>query len=705
MNLRTSLATALLLAFAQLFAVADAAVKWQHIPGLAGPGHAGMQLGDFDGNGSKELVATAWGGESFGFTPDQMLVVHQPFAGPGSEIRRTHLSVWKDAFSSIKLISRPGGKDALMTSIHPSGGPSTVLLLSGIPLQIEREIAVPSAFRPSLIADIDSDGDQEIVGLIHESNGNGVALVAIDFLSGAVSWTKPISALSLTTIQLDADPALEIVLSGTPGHIVDGATQAIEVNYPAGFGRYLVVGNFDLDPQTQEFIASEGWFNPQIFRGRPFSPIGEVPADFGGSLLARDINNDGITDLVIGSNQSGPLRIMNTVTGAVLLSITPGLGGTSGLVVGDIDGLPGDELAFSAGLGSTNSDGVGIYTVPNLFQLYFSRDDHGPHSTTLLADVNADGAEDAVFVGSTRDNSYSGPRVYILDGATGVLRDSPRLIDSNHVPFDSAAGIFARQLDADPQLEIGVGISQSGFSAGVGLVDGQFMISEWGPNAASFRAVDTVVADLAGTGAQRIVVATADARLRVLNSATGVSEWSSDSLSQLSATALAVANIDGDAAAEMIISIGSTTHAFDGVTRALEWTLSTASPIKGLQTWGSGSDCRIGGWVGMAMIVYRCSDRSIVDSVSLPSTSSYGRVINPAQMLVAAVNDGRLQVIKPGTGTVYTSPYFGVGLGAANRGFIRETEAGRRYEALMGTHAQVIRFDIDLDELQIDGFE
>jgi hypothetical protein len=700
------LAAVLVLAFAPLFACADAAVKWRHIPGLAGPAHAGMQLGDFDGNGRKELVATAWGRESFGFNADQMLVVHQPFNGPGSEIRRTHLSLWKEGFtSSIVLITRPGRKDALMTTIQPAGGPATMLLLSGIPLQVEREIPVPLGFRPWLVADIDVDGDQEVVGLIHQSNGNGTALVVIDFASGAVSWEQTISALSVATIQLDDDAALELILSGTPGHIVDGATQAIEVTYPAGFGRFLAVGNFDLDPQTQEFITSEGWYNPQIFRGRPFSPIGEVQAEFGGAILAHDINNDGTTDLVIGSNQNGPLRIMDPVTGATLLSMTPSVGGgTSGLTIGDIDGLPGDELAFSAGLGSTDSDGLYVYTLPDLVNLHFSADVASPHSSTLLADVDADGAEEALFVGSTSDGTYSGPRVYILDGETGLLRNNPRLVDTFHVPFVAPAGLFASQLDEDPQLEIGVGLNQSGFSPAVGLLDGHFLNSEWSSNAASFRSLDTVIADLAGNGASKIVGATVDARLFVLNPETGLSEWSSEPLSQFSANALAVGNIDGDAAAEMVISIGGETYAFDGVTKLLEWSMSTASPIKGWQIWGTGADCRLAAWVGMAMIVYRCSDRSIVDSISLPSTSVSGQVIDKTQLLVAVANDGRLQVIKPGTGTIYSSPYFGVGLGTANRGFIRATGPGC-FEALMGSNAQVVRFDFDLDDLHGDGFE
>lgn len=37
--------------------------------------------------------------------------------------------------------------------------------------------------------------------------------------------------------------------------------------------------------------------------------------------------------------------------------------------------------------------------------------------------------------------------------------------------------------------------------------------------------------------------------------------------------------------------------------------LSTGSPIKGLQVWGTGADCRIAGWADMAMTFIAAATR------------------------------------------------------------------------------------------------
>jgi len=708
MHLRSRLAALLVLAFAQLFSGADAAVKWQYIPGISGPGHAGMLVGDFDGNGSTELVATAWGQESFSFNSDQMLVVHQPFNGPGSEIRRTHVSLWKEGFAGpIRLLTRRGRGDALIAVVQPNSGPGTLLFLSGIPLQVEREVTVPAGFRPTLVADLDGNGSREILGFVHETYyGPGVALTAIDLETGALAWSRTYGGNSLAALQLDADPALEIVLTGTPGRIVDGATRDVEVDYPAGFGRSIAVGNFDLNSSSQEFITTEGSANPIIFRGTPFAPIGEVPVgSFGGitRVLARDINNDGITDLVVGSS-SGPVRVFDPVTGAVLGSFPTPDPGTSALAAGNMDGLPGDELAFSIGLDSTGPDSLSIVSTSGQTR-HYSVDEGGPYSPTLLADVDADGDDEALFVVTSRTASYSGPSLVTLNGANGDLLHSSRMSSSFNLNFQTVSGLIADQLDADAALEIGIGLVNGGSSPGMILMDGGLMQPQWGQNTL-FSSVDAVVADLTGSGPLKIVVATGDARVVVLQSATGSHEWASVRLSQFgSSTALATANIDADPALEMIVAVGSATYAFDGATRLLEWSMVTATPIDGLQVLGSGPDCQIAGWVRLAMVLYRCSDRTIIDSISLPTDGVFARVINPEPILVAAVSDGRLSVIKSGTGTIYTSPYLGAELGTGNRGTIRETEPGRRYDVLMGSNAQVVRFDFDLDHLHIDGFE
>jgi hypothetical protein len=705
MRLHAALAALLALVSAQPFLKTYAAVQWQYIPGISGPGHAGMVVGDFDGNNVTELAVTAYGQESFSFNPDQMLVVHRPVNGPGTEIRRTHASLWEEQFTvRIMLLPRPGAADALIAVVQSLSGLDTLWILSGIPLSIEREFSVPTGFRPTLVADVDGNGSREILGLVHETySGPGVALTAIDLTTGALEWSRPIIANSIAALQLDADPALEIVLTGTPGRVVDGATGLVEIDYPAGFGPLIAVGNFDLDLQSQEFVTGGDSSNPKLFRGTPFSLIGEVPASSVTGILARDINSDGITDLVVSRN-TGPVQVFDPVTGTVLVSFpAAGLGGYA-LAAGNIDGLPGDEVAISNGLGSTEPDSLFIGSTTGQ-TLHHSVDEGGPYSTALLADIESDGDEEALFVVSTNMADYIGPSLVVLDAANGDFLHTARMSSSFSLSFNSVSALIADQLDADHQLEIGIGLQHGGFSPGMILMDGELLQPQWGQNT-SYRTVDAVVADLTGLGPRKIVAATGDARLAVIDSLTGANEWRSVALAQFgTATALTVANIDTDPAAEMIISIGSATYAFDGVTRFLEWSMSTGSPINGLQVWGSGADCRIAGWVGLAMVIYRCSDRSIVNSISLPANSVYGRVINTDQGLVAVACNGRLEIIKPDGGTIYSSPYLGAALGTGNRGVIREVETGRRYEALMGTNARVLRFDFDLDLLHVDGFE
>ena len=72
-------------------------------------------------------------------------------------------------------------------------------------------------------------------------------LVAYSLTSGAQLWSAPVGTsyyASLHVAQLDADPALEIVLSGMPGTIVDGATRATEWAYKDGFAQLLEHGRF-----------------------------------------------------------------------------------------------------------------------------------------------------------------------------------------------------------------------------------------------------------------------------------------------------------------------------------------------------------------------------------------------------------------------------------------------------------------------------
>lgn len=228
---------------------------------------------------------------------------------------------------------------------------------------------------------------------------------------------------------------------------------------------------------------------------------------------------------------------------------------------------------------------------------------------------------------------------------------------------------------------------------------------QWTPNQTNFGSIDMLAADPLSDGSPELVAATQDSLLAIIDPANGALLWNSIALTQGAAYALAVANVDSDSAPEMLIAAGSGVYAFDGATRLLDWSLNSTGGVRGLQVRGSGADCRIGTWEPAALVIRRCSDRSIVDTAEVPADSLYVHVLDEQGRLVAVTEAGRLQVFEAGRGRIFQTPYYSYHLGDRNKGAIRTLTPGRVYDALFGTSQQVIRFQFDLDDLHRDGFE
>ena len=92
--------------------------------------------------------------------------------------------------------------------------------------------ASPRVSGPAAVDDIDGDGAQELVvvaDVVHWARA--VRRRPWDIASGTQRWMIPgIGGSDVLLEQLDADPALEIVLAGVPGYVLDGATQAIDLD-------------------------------------------------------------------------------------------------------------------------------------------------------------------------------------------------------------------------------------------------------------------------------------------------------------------------------------------------------------------------------------------------------------------------------------------------------------------------------------------
>ncbi len=146
--------------------------------------------------------------------------------------------------------------------------------------------------------------------------------------------------------QLDADPALEIVLAGVPGYVLDGATQAIDWTYKDGFGAYLAGGHFS-DGGGAQFVAARDWDLFTVFQSAPYSPIWDASVFDIDAIAAADLDGDGFDEIIEGDGQWGGVNIYDSRTQQVRLSIPHSAWGMEALAVADfgISGRP--SIAFS----------------------------------------------------------------------------------------------------------------------------------------------------------------------------------------------------------------------------------------------------------------------------------------------------------------------------------------------------------------------
>lgn len=170
--------------------------------------------------------------------------------------------------------------------------------------------------------DLDGDGDVEIVvGYSSSDSGYGEGVLQIQNLAGAVEATLRIPSsiygdiTRVTTGQVDADPALEIVvmtLDWSAGRlrVFDGATHALEWSSPstdwnsAGIlsSGPVIVANIDGDAVSEIIVATTD-AKIQIHNGASNFVQASTPALDGtvNDAALADVNGDAIPDLVAGT--------------------------------------------------------------------------------------------------------------------------------------------------------------------------------------------------------------------------------------------------------------------------------------------------------------------------------------------------------------------------------------------------------------------
>ncbi len=667
---------------------------------IQGPGGLGMHFGDFDGDGRGELLLAGLGYDrvSTGTIQDSYRLAVLAPAGVDAYAMRsvgTHLGRLRGrtiAWTSSDGVMRVAAlvSDGMQTSIviHAGTSPST----------IERILHVPLVVALDLVADIDGDGSLEMVVRTSTGSWSDQKVTSLALDSGQVKWVSPYGADDVAAGQLDADPAMELVLAGTPGRILDGASGAVEWSYTSGFGANVVVGRFGDDPTKDAIVA--GFFESAIlFRAQPYSPVREVPTIRG--AFTRAPRADG-GDLLARGSFVYDLRTGDVVAGDHADE-------TWSVAVADFDGDGDLEIAFSDGLQHTGGDRLIVRSLPDNATELMMLQESGPHTAIATGDISGTGKQEVVFssggVSRSSHHLFAGPRVRVLDEQTGaVLRERGDLFsDSNGI-----RRIALAQLDADPALEIIVS-GDDPHSHSLMALDGATLQTQWiatqrPPGDPAITGMSLV--DIDGSGVPALVVLTGEGRLARYDAATGSLVWYTEAFPSVRFGGMGV-YVDHAGVPTAIAYGYDELRVFD--LRSRESIRSVVLPSSGIIAGvdvfqDAAGSCRAGVPKGATLHILACETLEPIDHWPIPAGAQFLRwVRGGSSMLIGA--DGVLHLVQGGGFAHALSGFMGAALGEGNQAVLREDARSGEIDLLIGSGHMVKRMRIPQDRIFSGGFD
>lgn len=307
-------------------------------PSLFFAARDGFAVRDVDGDGRDDFAFSAKAGFSHllvvvGMAEDGQVRVKQSLVVPGEEL--------------IAVMAASGGAstETLYSLSHLLPHSARLTAYSGWPLEPSRSFELAGVPRAAVIGDVNADGRDEVI--VSFADG---ALRSYSLATGQMQWQTSTqrSASTLALAQLDADPALE-VLVGDTAIIVDGATGSSQGGPGAGFGRHVVAAKSGPNGGTQ--ILSAGW-DLSAFDGQaPWSWLWTHDSPLGiGSLGTYDADRDGRDEIVYGDAQMwASLHILDAQTRQERFTVQTYDYCICAFATGDLDGDGYQDIAFADG--------------------------------------------------------------------------------------------------------------------------------------------------------------------------------------------------------------------------------------------------------------------------------------------------------------------------------------------------------------------
>jgi len=542
---------------------------------MVGIGASGLAPLDIDGDGAQEVVFSALAGNA------HLIAALDRQADGSFRIKHEHV-VFPDDI--VRILGRVEADQPRVLTVGRNG---IVREYGGAPFaELRRFQTQPNALTAA-IGDLDGDAEQDLVVL------SSTAVLAYALSDGhLVRSHAAVGFTDMVLAQLDADPALEIVLTGdTTGRVLDGATSATEWEQPGGFGGSLAAGRFGSD--GVERWAGAAWKQVDVYQ--PWKPAWSI-APMGFVRQVARVAERADSDLLV-LDEYDALSVYEDGEKLRFRFLHEGTE-ISNMIGADVEGDGQNAIVFASSLSWTSYRSIGVLDIGTGQLLGEVFTDRGPYLETAVGDINGDDRQEVAAV--TYQHGSRGTLV-LFDLATGLPRWS------SPYPWPSSESLFLPivELIAVPRTNGGGSdlalLEQQG---SLRFIDGVTLEQKWRTASAPLDSGTALaLIDYDRDGIQDFVAGirvgtSAGGQLRVLSGRDGTLLWQSVLMGGMftNVTQVVVSDASAQGGPRQIIALlGYDLRAFDADTGLLNWTLDIGEAIVGHVSEGvSGPELIVG---------------------------------------------------------------------------------------------------------------
>lgn len=528
------------------------------------------------------------------------------------------------------------------------------------PLMPKIDFTVEPGVSWAEVGDVDGDSRDDLIVLA------GDRLLRYDLDTGNLTGSHPAQGyISLTLAQLDSDPAMELILGGGLGRVLDGATFATDWDYIDSFGDRPTAGRFGPNGESRWFGGRYGSGIYTLFGSQPWSPLwsGNV-SDRILAATAIDRNGSGRDDLLLSLPHD--FKVIDTQSQQTIATIR-----TSGDVartgVSDTHGMGQDQIVFSS---QRTPDAPQLTLVDPRSEQAMWRfiAPNGPYKAVALGDLDGDGRIEIAAAGI---NGSSRSTRSVIDVTTGREQWRSAVTYNPEDPDYVAAQYMSLLPRASGRGSDIIVAGESSISARMILVDGvtkqarrivgddqNFGAPLYGRRIMSVATLDY---DRDGTldfalGTQPNSTSAARAKILVYSGRDGSLLWESPELGNNFPEVRGIFVAEpSEGNVELVLALEDGLRAFGVPDGMLSWTLSASSDGAALAFGDTGSQEIITFSAQGQVSVFDYATRAPLRALTLPEPL---RAVMPldgdaTRLLVAA--QGRLLLLNGMDGTILAS--------------------------------------------------